>query len=63
MAGEDHSHMAQFGVFTNAGKEPIQVFEGEQMMQEGAFVKIFDKNGDQVGAAHLDKNQYVRKLQ
>jgi len=54
--------MAKYGVFTNAGATPIQVFDGESMSQDGSFVKIFDKNGDQVGAASLDKNQYVKKL-
>jgi hypothetical protein len=54
--------MAKYGVFTNAGTLPIQVFEGELMSQEGSFVKIYDKNGDQVGAASLDKNQYVKKM-
>ena len=58
--------MAKYGVFSNAGRSPIQEFEGDIMEQDGAFVKIFkwSQVGDreQVGAAHLDKNQYVRKL-
>jgi hypothetical protein len=60
--------MARFGVFTNAGQNPIQQFEADYMQQEGAIVSFFNKSKDervldeQVGAANLDKNQYVRKL-
>jgi hypothetical protein len=60
--------MAKFGVFTNAGHVPIQTFEGDYIEQDGAFVKVFKNSGSpmiapkQVGAMHIDKNQYVREL-
>lgn len=60
--------MARFGVFTNAGQQPIQTFDADYITQTGAFVSFFKNaqtqfDGDsQVGAANLDKNQYVRKL-
>ncbi len=60
--------MAIFGVFSGFGKSPIQKFEGDYMEQDGAFVKVFKRSGspnvrdEQTGAANLDKNQFVRKL-
>jgi hypothetical protein len=61
--------MARFGLFTNAGKNPIQEIEGDYMQQEGAIVKIFKNRANehvlpkQVGAFHLDKNQTVRVVE
>jgi hypothetical protein len=60
--------MAKFGLFTNAGKTPVQEIEGDYMEQDGAIVKIFKNRANehvqprQVGAFHLDKNQVVREV-
>lgn len=62
--------MAKFGIFSGAAQGHIQEFQADYMQQDGAFVKFFknadlsieDSSDEQVGGAHLDKNQFVRKI-
>jgi hypothetical protein len=58
--------MAKFGLFTGYAETPDQVFEGDDMYMDGAFVKIVKSNRNDgeklVGAIHLDKNQSVKML-
>jgi hypothetical protein len=57
--------MARFGYYTKAGLAPAEVFEGDSMVQDGEYVKIWRNissfNEELVVALRLDKGQYVKK--
>jgi hypothetical protein len=60
--------MANFGHFPSGGSVPIQEFEGDYMLQDREYVKIFRRSQTpsvddlQVAAIHLDKGQSVKEL-
>jgi len=58
--------MAKYALFQGASQEPLQVYEGDYMYQDGVFIKIVvsSYNGGEklVAAINLDKNQSVKKL-
>jgi len=58
--------MAKYALFEGSSQQPLQVYEGDDMYQDGVFVKIVTSSYNEgerlVAAIHLDKNQCVKKL-
>jgi hypothetical protein len=60
--------MAHFGQFMTGKLNAIHNFEGDYMLQDQEFVKIFRKSNDpniadtQVAAIRLDNGQSVKEL-
>jgi hypothetical protein len=58
--------MAKFGLFERAGKNPMQEFEGDFMMQNGEHVMIYEeregKSDRQVAAIKLAPSQSIKKI-
>jgi hypothetical protein len=57
--------MATFGRFAAGDDTPFETYEGDEMIQEKEFVKIFKRDGArdrQVVAIYLDKGQSVREI-
>jgi len=63
----ENNAMAKFELHSNFPDSPaLQTYEGDYMLQEHEFVKIFKvdtiKGDRQVAAINLDKNQSVKEV-
>jgi hypothetical protein len=59
--------MPKYGLFSGSSEIPAQTVDGDYMLQDGAYVKIFIAKDShtadaQVAAFHLDKGQTVREI-
>jgi hypothetical protein len=60
--------MPRYGLFEKAGQQPMQVVDGDYMVQNGEYVTIFRNSNSsstadaQVAAFRLDKSQVVREI-
>ena len=62
--------MAKFGRFESGGAKPIETYEGDYMLSETSYVRIFkgpdtlSPNFSQlVATIHLDRGQSVQQIQ
>jgi hypothetical protein len=61
-------NMAKFALLSGAAQTPLQVYEGDYMQMEKAYVTIYnystaDRTGvEQTANIHLEKGQSVKKI-
>jgi hypothetical protein len=57
--------MAKFGIFKGSSNEPLQVIEGDYIIQKDAYIMVYQttpKGDRQVGTFHVGEGQIVKEI-